>query len=141
MYHFSLCQNTFKKTCITLNSATHYQRYNFLKSFMPLYIIKYRFICSFIVKFLEHRVMTQSCDGDWVRYGDSCYRYYTSQMRWMYAFKTCQSDNGFLTDIENADEQAFLQSNFNQCTLCRLSCRIIFTNTQHKNFYKIWITC
>ncbi|XP_065924934.1 type-2 ice-structuring protein-like [Magallana gigas] len=58
----------------------------------------------------EHRVMTQSCDGDWVRYGDSCYRYYTSQMRWMDAFKTCQSDNGFLTDIENADEQAFLQN-------------------------------
>eukprot|EP00105_Crassostrea_gigas_P040928 XP_019925076.1 PREDICTED: C-type lectin domain family 10 member A-like [Crassostrea gigas] len=58
----------------------------------------------------EHRVMTQSCDGDWVRYGDSCYRYYTSQMAWIYAFKTCQSDNGFLTDIENADEQAFLQN-------------------------------
>uniref|UniRef100_K1QJM9 C-type lectin domain family 10 member A n=1 Tax=Magallana gigas TaxID=29159 RepID=K1QJM9_MAGGI len=59
---------------------------------------------------MEHRVMTQSCDGDWVRYGDSCYRYYTSQMAWIYAFKTCQSDNGFLTDIENADEQAFLQN-------------------------------
>nr|XP_034327587.1 uncharacterized protein LOC105328884 [Crassostrea gigas] len=58
----------------------------------------------------EHRVMTQSCDGDWVRYGESCYRYYTSQKAWIYAFKTCQSDNGFLTDIENAEEQAFLQN-------------------------------
>ncbi|XP_034329440.2 SCO-spondin isoform X1 [Magallana gigas] len=58
----------------------------------------------------EYRVSAVTCSSGWTKYGENCYRLYTSKLPWMNALKACQAVGSSLVDVGSDGEQTFVHN-------------------------------
>nr|XP_022339845.1 semaphorin-5B-like [Crassostrea virginica] len=57
-----------------------------------------------------NKVSAVTCSSGWTKYGENCYRLYTTRRPWMDALKACQAVGSSLVDVGSDGEQTFVHN-------------------------------